>query len=310
MSTLAGQMKSRMLPKAAALVEKLPPVLRRHRLMTTWMRLTGENPLQLVRIRDESFGYADMSDGFLRLIVIDGDFEKDFFNLADALLGDGGVFLDVGANHGLLSFGLAGRHGNKIEFHLFEPNPELVCAIYKSLALYPSMRCSVVPAAVSDSVGVVSFLIDHEQTGASHIAEEAGKQVASITIDGYLADTQIRRVALVKLDVEGYELAALRGTRQSLESRVIQAIYFEYFEKWLMRVQPPSQLIDFLDSLEYRACFCRPADISARGGGSHTIRADLPGHGISLLPITGHRLPEMTDLLAVPRENIIRQTLA
>ena len=95
-----------MLPTAAALTEKLPRPLRRHRLMTGWMRLTGEDPVQLVRIRDDAFGYADMSDGFLRLIVIEGGYDHDFFRIADQLLGNGGEFLDVGANFGLLSFGL------------------------------------------------------------------------------------------------------------------------------------------------------------------------------------------------------------
>jgi hypothetical protein len=75
--------------------------------MKAWMRPTGEDPLQLVRIRGDSFGYADLSDGFLRLIVIDGEYDKDFFRVADALLREGGEFLDVEANHGLLSFGLA-----------------------------------------------------------------------------------------------------------------------------------------------------------------------------------------------------------
>jgi len=299
-------MNGRILPTAAALVEMLPRVLRRHRLMTAWMRLTGEDPLQLVRIRDESFGYADMSDGFLRLIVIEGAFEKDFFALADALLGGGGVFLDVGANHGLLSFGLAGRHGNRIQFHLFEPNIDLVCSIHKSLAFYPSMQCRVVPAAVSDRVGVVSFLIDHEQTGASHIADDAAEQVASITIDAYLAGATIGGVALMKIDVEGHELAVLRGAGQSLESRVVQAIYFEYFEKWLSRVHPPHDLLDFLQSVEYEVCFCRSCDITTRGGATHTLREDLPGHGVPLLPIRDHQLPAMTDLLAVPREHVIR----
>jgi hypothetical protein len=74
-----------MFPTAASITEKLPRTLRRHRLMTAWMALTGEPTLQLVRIRDASFGYADMSDGFLRLIVIDQEFEKDFFRIADSM---------------------------------------------------------------------------------------------------------------------------------------------------------------------------------------------------------------------------------
>jgi hypothetical protein len=106
-----GARRIHMFPTAASITEKLPRALRRHRLMMAWMGLTGEPKLQLVRIRDESFGYADMSDGFLRLIVIDKGFEKGFFAIADPILTNGGTFFDVGANHGLLSFGLAGRHG-------------------------------------------------------------------------------------------------------------------------------------------------------------------------------------------------------
>jgi len=81
-----------MLPTAAQVVEKLPRLLRRHKIMTGWMRLTGENPVQLVRIRADSFGYADLSDGFLRLIVIDQGFEADFFAIADAILAGRGCF--------------------------------------------------------------------------------------------------------------------------------------------------------------------------------------------------------------------------
>src|SRR5829696_7434335 len=131
----------RAIPTAASLFEKVPPRLRRHKLMTAWMRMTSEDPLQLVRIRDDSFGYADMRDGFLRLIVIEGNFERDFFAVADAILGQGGTFFDVGANHGLLSFGLAGRHRDRIEFHLFEPNPRLVDSIERTRGRYPYMRC-------------------------------------------------------------------------------------------------------------------------------------------------------------------------
>ena len=295
-----------MLPTAATLFEKLPRALRRHRLMTSWMRLTGEDPVQLVKIRDKSFAYADLSDGFLRLIVIEGDFERDFFSLADAFLANGGVFLDVGANHGLLSFGLAGRHNGKVEFHLFEPNHRLISSIEKSQALYPLMRCNVNAMAVADRDGIVSFQFDQRQTGMSHIAEDGSEQVASITLDHYLAEAKIGRVELLKLDVEGYELSALRGAKRSLASHLVQAIYFEYFEKWLVRVQPPHELLEFLQALGYEVCFCRTCDINLRGKATHTIRPGLPGHGVKLLPIQDQVLPTMTDLLAVPKENLVQ----
>jgi FkbM family methyltransferase len=292
------------LPVAAALFEKLPRQLRRHRLMRWWMKVTGEDPVQLVRIRGDAFGYADLRDGFLRLIVIDGNFESDFFRIADALLSNGGVFLDGGANYGLLSLGLAGRHGDRIDFHLFEPNPHLVATIRRSVARYPRMRCTVVAAALSDREGTVRFYFDDAQTGASHIAANGGSPVTSLTIDAYIGRVGIDRVELLKMDVEGYELVALRGAKDSLEAQVIRAIYFEYFEKWLMRVQPPGELLSFLDGAGYEVCFCRLNDVENAGGATHTIRRGLPGNGLSLRPIRGHRVPEMTDLLALPKQNL------
>lgn len=275
--------------------------------MTWWMRLTSEDPLQLVRIRDDAHGYADMRDGFLRLIVIEGDYEKDFFRIADALLQDGGEFLDVGANHGLLSFGLARKLERRVRFHLFEPNPKLLESIEKSRKLYPSMRAEINPAAVCDEDGTICFEVQSDQTGASHITKDGGVPVRSVKLDTYLNKKAVDRVDLLKLDIEGYELAALRGAEYALRDRRIKAIYFEYFEKFLVRVAPPSRLIEFLDSLSYEVCFCRESDLTQQGSAPKvTVRKGLPGSGLPLIPIAGRQVPAMTDLLAIPKENLIR----
>src|SRR4029077_9131767 len=105
----------------------------------------------------------------------------------------------------------------------------------------------------------------------------------------------------LKLDIEGYELAALRGAESSLKTRCIKAIYFEYFEKHLVRVAAPSSLLQFLESLSYEVCFCRHCDLARTGvSPTVTIRNGLPGHGLPLLPVRGRQIPAMTDLLAIP----------
>ncbi len=294
------------LPTAASLFERLPRFFRRHKLMLGWMKLTGESALQLVRIRDESFGFADMSDGFLRLIVIDGDFEADFFRIADALLARGGVFIDAGANYGLLSFGMAGQFSDRVNFHLFEPNPKLVPSIHKSLALYPQMRCKIHQTALSDHEGSVTLLFNPTQSGASHIASDgSGEEAASTTLDHYFEREHLKRIELLKMDVEGFEMAVLRGARRSLQTQSIRAVYFEYFQKFLGRVEPPGDVLEFLESFEYEVCFCRSFDLKTYGAATHTLRKGLPGHGLQLLPIRGHVRPKGTDLLAVPKGSLV-----
>ena len=298
------------LPTAAQVFGGLPRFFRRHKLMRSWMALTGETPLQLVRIRGDSYGFADLSDGFLRLIVIDGSFEPELLGLADAFLSEGGVFLDVGANHGLVSFGLAGRHGDRVEFHLFEPNSNLLSAIARSRELYPAMRCRVVPKAVTDHEGVVPFLVVPNQTGISHIDPEGEHAVPTVMLDSYLSAAGVDEVALMKIDIEGYELRALRGAESRLKSRRISAIYFEYCERHLARDQGHLALLGFLAGVGYEVCFCRRGDYMAHDGATHTLRSGLPGHGVQLTPIVGRRPQPETDLLAVPRENLVELAVA
>lgn len=290
-----------LLPTAATLTEKLPRFLRRHKLMTRWMQLTGEDPVQLVRIRDDSFGYADMSDGFLRMIVIDQHFEANFFAIADRIFRDGGVFLDGGANYGLLSFGLAGRHREAIDFHLFEPNGVLVRTIRRTAQRYADMRLALNEVAISDREGSIRFEVNEEQTGASHISDVGGIEVKCETIDGYLDRANLGHVDLLKLDVEGFELPAMRGAERALTERRIGALYFEYFEKWLIRVGPPRDVLAFLNTVKFETCFCRPEEFARYGSPTHV----LEDSGVPLRPAGDLPLPEMTDLLAVPRERLV-----
>ena len=272
--------------------------------MRGWMWLTGEATLQLVRIREDTFGYADLSDGFLRLIVIEGQYEKDFFRIGDALLQEGGVFFDVGANHGLLSLGLARKLDDRVQFHLFEPNLGLQESIKKSLKLYPSMQARINSEAVSDQDGTVQIHFQEGHLGMSHVVENGGVPLRSIKLDTYLANQQLDRVDFLKMDIEGYELAAFHGTENALKARRIKAIYFEYCEKWLSCRHPPRDLLDYLESLGYEVCFCRSSDIADQGGATSTFKAELPGHGLPLMPVKGRRIPSTTDLLALPREHL------
>jgi|ERR1700728_30662 Methyltransferase FkbM domain len=169
-----------------------------------------------------------------------------------------------------------------------------------------SVRAEINALAVYDEDGTTSFEVQKEQTGASHITESGGIPIRSIRLDTYLGDEGLDRVDLLQVDIEGYKLTALCGAELALKNRRVKAIYFEYFESFLVRVAPASKLIEFLDSSPYEVSFCREADLRQQGlAAKVTVRECLPGHGLSLLPIAARQVPAMTDLLAIPRENLV-----
>lgn len=90
-----------------------------------------------------------------------------------------------------------------------------------------------------------------------------------MSLDNYSAQNQIEQIDLLKLDVEGHELAALEGCRRLLGENIIKAIYFEYFEKHLVRNHPPKDLLNFLISYGFSIYLCREHDLEQQGGPTH-----------------------------------------
>jgi FkbM family methyltransferase len=86
------------------------------------------------------------------------------------------------------------------------------------------------PAGLSETSGSARLgnVGGDELHGAwNKINSQEGEAVDLVSLDDELGRLGIARVDLWKLDVEGYELEALRGAARSLEARRIRAIYME-----------------------------------------------------------------------------------
>ncbi len=247
---------------ASNLVPRIPKFLRRHRLIQGLLRIPGQTPLQLVRFHNGHRAYADLRDGFMRLILIDGGYDPDFFRIASPFLKVGGHYLDVGANYGFCSFGLSGvAEAGRIAFHMIEANADLIPILRISANLYPGEDLRIVHACATNRPGMSHLNVDRQQTGASFVSDDGECRVKNMVIDEYLREQNIDRVALMKMDIEGHEFSALQGAQAALKSGKIDAIYLEVFPKWLQRSGLcPDDLIGLLESNGYRLYFCRRDD--------------------------------------------------
>jgi FkbM family methyltransferase len=147
------------------------------------------------------------------------------------------VVFDAGANVGDYTHAVlraARTAGCAVEVHVFEPSPRCLQVLRQSFAGDPQVR--IVAGALASAKGeAVLYDGGLGSTLASLVPRDVltGKAGAEVTVPllrlgDYLAEQGIARVDLLKLDVEGSELAALHGLGERLRPENVGLIQFEY----------------------------------------------------------------------------------
>lgn len=133
----------------------------------------------------------------------------------------GMTFIDVGANKGdftLLAARSAGNSGTVISI---EPAPENHSILQRSIELNDYTNIRVLQVALSERDGTANLQIG--STSGSHTLspEFNGLRTVAVptrTLDGVVAEQQLGSVDMIKIDVQGWELAVLRGAEQTLRA--------------------------------------------------------------------------------------------
>lgn len=159
--------------------------------------------------------------------------EPELAGLADVVT-PGSVCLDVGAAAGIYTVALAQLAGPDGEVHSVEPlsiaHPlwrRVLGARQRPNVRHHALALSTEPGRSNMSVPVGrhgghvtgrSFLANHT-SGIGSNAEFAGQEEVSVevdTLDGLVKRAGLRRLDFIKIDVEGGELAVLRGGEQTI----------------------------------------------------------------------------------------------
>jgi FkbM family methyltransferase len=144
--------------------------------------------------------------------------------LAADVVRRGDTVWDIGANMGLFSFAAAVMAGPEGRLLAVEPDTDLAGLLRRSAARAPGRApVEILPAAVSDDVSVARFHIARRNRATSHLAGfgsamtggvRSTRLVPTVTLDWLAARFPVPDV--LKIDVEGAELAVLTGGSQVL----------------------------------------------------------------------------------------------
>lgn len=160
------------------------------------------------------------------------------FTILDRLLEPGCTFIDAGANIGQFSARATSLlHGNGRVF-AFEPDPinhKLLVKTIEDNNWYKQLQVSN-KALWKQSGDTLKFYLSQstENTGTSSLVQHGVNQdksqfidVNTLSLDDFLKDEEIRKVRLIKIDVERAEYELLQGFREGLAGQIADFILIE-----------------------------------------------------------------------------------
>ncbi len=217
-------------------------------------------PVEVEVERDGSRWALDLRDDAHRLMFLDL-YERDLRRRALALVPAGGVVVDVGANVGFWTIPAARALGPGGRVIAFEPNPWAVGRLRRNLALNDDgtlAAVEIVAAAVGEAPGTMELFSDDLEAGASQAtlyaaAHDGSPQHVEVPVTT-LDDVVTGPVDLVKIDVQGHEMAVLDGGRLLFEGTPPAHVAIEVAGDLLENAgATPELLVARLEGLGYRA---------------------------------------------------------
>jgi FkbM family methyltransferase len=170
--------------------------------------------------------------------------EKELDAFLRSALRAGDHFIDVGANFGQVAALAAALVGKTGSVTAFEPHPDLARLVEEHLRAQFGNMVKVHAKALGETRASVTLHVRADALGKSNIGRY--KTLEDAIADGFTDSFIVQQVVgddvllsmpstgsvILKIDVEGKELAVLRGMREPLEARV-DVVIVEVTPEWI-----------------------------------------------------------------------------
>lgn len=208
-------------------------------------------------------------------LLTNGSYEPETLSAILAVLPPGGTFVDLGAHVGLFTLEAARKVGANGMVYAFEPTPHIRELLTENVRQNGySERVAIEPLAISDQAGVVSFSVVPGASQANSITQPGDTVgtilVSTTTLDAYFESKGWPRVDVIKMDIEGQELSAMRTMRNLAARNPHLSLIFEYHKGQLRRSgTAPQKIFELLGEMgfnDFQALFRRPIPLDGELG--------------------------------------------
>ncbi|MDP2948665.1 MAG: FkbM family methyltransferase [Chloroflexota bacterium] len=188
-------------------------------------------------------------DGFGFNLLTQGSWEPFMLGLFKSNISIGMTVVDVGAHVGIYTLAAAAKVGDCGRVYAFEPVPRNYALLVQNIEAN-GFTVNVVPLrkAVSDKPGMLTLYLDALQS-TLHSVTRRGKDASPIMCEAVALDECLggSKVDVVKIDVEGAEMAVLQGMQRIVSENPGVKIFCEFVPQSLVAAgASPRGLLDLL----------------------------------------------------------------
>lgn len=150
------------------------------------------------------------------------DIYFDQYSHGDVAVSAGDVVIDAGAFIGDTAVLFSYKTDGDCSVHSFELLDENISLIHQNLEMNRSFAKNVIvnKTALSDTHGGWMWIDAGSVQGATKAStgEVAGKEkISTTTIDHYVKENDLSKVDFIKMDIEGGEVPALKGSKETIQ---------------------------------------------------------------------------------------------
>jgi FkbM family methyltransferase len=194
------------------------------------------------------------------------NYEPRLVNTFCSLITGGMTVIDVGAHVGIYSLLASAKVGPNGKVIAIEPSPANARLLRQHLSFNQRRNVEVIEAAVADKLGQITFNYRPNATDPGSFANSM-----AYDISGESANVQVRTLddicsnllpAVIKIDVEGAELLALRGAKETLVKNRPTVIVAVHPEPMRMLGTGPEQLVSYMNDLGYNGTRLDGSEVS------------------------------------------------
>jgi len=202
-------------------------------LKNIFFRLSGTSAAQPLFEKLYKFTLIGMNYGNGGGVLESG--EINVIRYVKSKCGSNPIIFDVGANEGQFAHGVLNTLGDNCQLFSFEPSAKTFAGLSKSLQNSQVKLHQLGFGFTDESVFLYKNPQNSEMSSVyNRQLEHAGiemseKETINIrSIDSFCEEHNINQIDLLKLDIEGHELSALKGASNMIANKKIKFIQFEF----------------------------------------------------------------------------------